>query len=135
RQVAVGVGAERLAVRGDERVAQRRQRGDVRLRDQQLARVGAAVELHGDRFAAPDQLGAALAEMLPAPPRQIARVSVGGTVPAFHRQDAEPVAGAEAVELERPRQRRYAWWIERIVELNRRATLLQVLAKRRRRFQ
>ena len=42
-------------------------------RQHQLMRIGAPLGPHGHRFAAPDQLGAALAEVAPAPARQVAR--------------------------------------------------------------
>ena len=80
----------------------------VRLGQQQLVRIGAAVVPHRDRFPTPDQLGAAQAEVAPAADGELRRPPVGRAVPAFHRQHAEPVADANAVQLERPRQRRLA---------------------------
>ena len=69
-------------------------------------RVGAAVMTDGHGLAAPNQLGAAPAEVLPAPDRQVARLAVGRAVPALHRQHAEPVADTHAIDLERLRERR-----------------------------
>ena len=89
------VGAEPgAAVTREQVLAQLHEVGLRRRTEAQLVRVGAAVVAHGDRLAAPDQLRAALAEALPAAPRQVGRAAVGRAVPAFHRQDAEAVAGA-----------------------------------------
>jgi hypothetical protein len=134
-EIAVRVRAEGLAVRGHERFAQRREIRLRRVGDDELVRIRAAVELDGDRLAAPDQFRAAQPEPLPAPPRQVARPPVARAVPALHREDAEPVARARAVQLERPRERRRRGWIERLVECDPRAALPQVLPKRRRRFE
>ena len=50
-------------------------------------------------------------------------------VPPFHRQDAEPVADADAVQLEGPRERRRGRRVERLVELERRPEGAEVLAE------
>ena len=56
--------AEALAVGGDQRVAEVAIAARVVVVDQELIGVGAAVVPHGDRLAAPDQLGPAQAEVL-----------------------------------------------------------------------
>ena len=66
----------------------------------QLMRVGAAIVAHGDSLAAPDQLRAAPAEVLPAAGREIGRLAVGRAVPPFHRQHAEAVADPHVTNLE-----------------------------------
>ncbi len=134
-QVAVGVGAEAFAVRGDERLAQPR---DPRLRARrhhQLVGIRAAVVLHGDRFAAPNQLRAADPEAFPSTARQIARLPIGRPVPSFHRQDAEPVADADPVELERTRERGRPRGVEDLVELERRSAGAETLPERVRRLE
>ena len=67
--------AELLAVRLDEALPEI---GEVRQRvgaDHQLVRVGAPVAADRDGFAAPDDLGAALAEAGPAAAGEIARMA------------------------------------------------------------
>ena len=86
------------------------------LADDQLVGVGAAVLADGDGFAAPDQLGAAQAEVVPAPSGQLAGPAVERAVPAFHRQDAPAIAGAQAARLERPGERRGRRRLQRFVE-------------------
>ena len=76
----------RCAVGGDELLPQSGQRALGAFGDQQLVRARASVVADGDRFATPDQLGAALAEMPPAPARQLARLAIRRAVPALHRQ-------------------------------------------------
>ena len=107
----------------------------VSARHHQLMRIRAAVVTHGDRLAAPDQLRAADAEIPPAPARQIARLALARAVPAFHRQDAEPVADANAVDLDRLRQRRRRRRGKLVVERQRDAAVLEMRAKRGRRLQ
>ena len=84
-EIAVGVRAEALAVRGDERLAQRRRSPAASAASStQLIGIGAAVVLHGDRLAAPDQLRAAeRRNALPAPARQVARLAVGACRPSL----------------------------------------------------
>ena len=89
-------------------LAQARDLFPGRVADHELRGVAAPVGTHGRRLAAPDELRPALTEMDPAPPRQLARRAFGRAVPAFHRQDAETVAGPQAVGLERTRERRRA---------------------------
>ncbi len=115
-EVAVRVRAEALAVRGDELVAERGERRLVALRHEELVGIGAAVVPHGDGFTAPDELGAARAETLPAAAGQIARLASGRSVPPFHRQDAETVADPHGAIDERLSKRRLRRRHERIVE-------------------
>src|SRR5688572_1773553 len=70
-----------------------------------LIRIRAAVALHGERFAAPDQLRAALAEVLPPPQRVFGRLAVGRAVPALHRMDAPAIADDEVADINRRRER------------------------------
>ena len=58
-----------------------------------------------DGFASPHQLRAADAEVPPSSSRQVGRFAVLRAVPPFHRQDAEAVADAHAVDLNRLRER------------------------------
>ena len=63
--------------------------------------------------------------------RQVARLAVGGAVPAFHRQDAEAVADAAAVDIDRARRAATsAGAAERLVEVERDTALRQVRAER-----
>ena len=78
---------------------------DVVIDHAELIRVGAAIALHGEGFPAPDQLRAALAEMLPATKRVLAGRAVGVSVPSFHRMDAPAVADDETTDVQRLRQR------------------------------
>ena len=87
--------------------------------DAQLPRVGPTVGRHRHRLAAPDQLGAALAEALPAAPDEVGRPAVVGAVPPLHRQDRPPVADPapgqpDRFEAQRPGQRTVE--LERLVD-------------------
>ena len=57
-----------------------------------------------DGFASPDQLRAADAEVPPSSARQVGRLAVLRAVPPFHRQDAEAIADAHAIDLNRLRE-------------------------------
>ncbi len=104
-------------VRFDKPGAQRGQRGQVRLADEKLVRVGAPVVPHGDRLAAPDQLCAARPEARPAPPGEVAGFTVRRAIPALHRLHAEAVADGEAVcEAVGLRERRIRPGLQRLVE-------------------
>jgi hypothetical protein len=129
-QIAVRVRSEALAMRGDELLAQGGNRADGARRDQQLMRIRAAVVADGDGFPAPHQLRAARPEVTPAPMREVARLAVARAVPPFHRQDAEPVADANAVHIDRASKRRCRRRRELVVERERDAASLQVRAKR-----
>jgi hypothetical protein len=105
QQVRLGGHPEDLAVRFDERLAEPREGAERRLSDHELVRIGPPVHAHGHRFAAPDQLGPAPPEVAPAAHGQLRGLPGRGPVPALHGQDAEAVADARAVHLERPRER------------------------------
>ena len=98
-EISVRAGAESIAMRRDQLLAQPRDRRQRARRQQQLMRIGAAVMADRHGLAAPDQLRAALAEILPAAGRQVARFAVGRAVPAFHRQHAEAIADADIAQL------------------------------------
>ena len=89
----------------------------------------------GDRFSTPDQLRSADSEVAPAPAREIGRLAARRSVPAFHRQDAEAIADADAVDVDRLCQRRQRGIRKFVVELERDATSFEVGAKRGRCFQ
>ena len=104
-QIAIGVRIRSVAVSRNQLVTKA---GDGRLRrgrQHQLIRIGAAVVANGNGFATPHQLRAADAEVPPSPAGQLARLAARRAVPAFHRQDAEAVADANTVNLNRLRQR------------------------------
>ena len=129
-QVRIGIGSEPIAMRRHKRDAQVRDRALGGAGQEQLVRVRAAVLPDGDGFTAPDQFGAACPEMPPAPDRQIARLTVRGPVPAFHRQDAEPVADADAVDLDGARERAVRAFGCAIVERQRNPDGAEVLSQR-----
>src|ERR687897_1955228 len=84
------------------------ERGDRRLRlwgEHQLIRIGSPVGANRNRFAAPHELRAADAKIPPAPARQIARLPIRRAVPSFHRKNAESIADADAIDLNRLRER------------------------------
>ena len=72
---------EPLAVRGEQFLAQRRQSSAIRGNRQGLMWVRSPVRLHRRRFAAPDQFGAAQAEVPPAAKRQFGRRAVAAGRP------------------------------------------------------
>ena len=129
-QIGVGVRAESLAMRGHQLLAQAGDRRQVPRRDQQLMRIGSSVMTDRKRFAAPDQLRPARPEIAPSPPREIARLAVRRSIPALHRQDAEAIADADAVHLDRLRERRLRGRGQSIVELQRDARRRQMCAER-----
>ena len=100
-----GVAALGLQMRGDQRIAQSGDVAERVLLQAELARVGAAVGPHGDGLAAPDQLGAAAAEIGPAPGGVLGGAAIGGAVPAFHGQHAEAVGQGAAEHFFGPGQR------------------------------
>ena len=106
QEIVGRVRAKPFAVRADELVAQRTDRPLRALVEHQLIGIGPAVVAHGNRLAAPHQLGAALSEVAPAAAREIAGLAIRGAVPPFHRQDAEAVADDRAVDLQRLAERR-----------------------------
>ena len=68
--------------------------------DEELARVRPPFGDDGGRFA-PDELGAAGAEALPAAEGQFARAAVQGGVAALHGVDRQPVARGERADAQR----------------------------------
>ena len=128
-EVVGGALAEARLVGRDEVVAQARQRLPGRGADHELAGVRAAVVAHRGRLAAPDELRAGEAEVPPAAAGQLGRVAVGRAVPALHGQDAEAVAGAQAVGLERAGEGGVGGRRERVVEGERDAARLEVPAE------
>ena len=64
------------------------------------------IGLHGGGLAAPDELGAAAAEVAPAAERVLAGRAVAIGVPAFHRMNAPAIADAAAGDRHRLGQRR-----------------------------
>src|SRR5436190_4078262 len=80
-----------IRVRFDEFGAQGREVVDGRRVDHELTRIRASVVDHCDRFAAPDELGPALAEASPSPPDQVGDGAVRPAVPSLHRQHREAV--------------------------------------------
>ena len=90
----------------NEGFAQCGDRGSGRPRQEQLIGIRPPVLSDRDGFPTPDQLGAAPAEVAPAPFGQIARTAAGVAVPTFHGKDAETIAHTNAVERKRIRQRR-----------------------------
>ena len=128
-EVVRGALSEARLVSGDEVVAQARQGLPGRGADHELAGVRPAVVAHGGRLAAPDQLRAREAEVPPAAAGQLGRVAVGRAVPALHRQDAEAVARAQAVGLERAGEGGVGGRRERVVEGERDAARLEVPAE------
>src|SRR5437588_271075 len=63
------------------------------------ARIGPPIGAHSNSLAAPNQLSAAFAEAAPTAKRVFARPSVGFSVPALHRTDADAVTNRHALEL------------------------------------
>src|SRR5262245_50082907 len=106
-----------LFVRLDERLAQRADGALGRGGQHQLIWIRPALGTDGHGFPAPDELRAAQPEPLPPPEREIAWTAVGGSVPAFHREDREPVAHAHALRLERRAERRLACRRELTIEV------------------
>src|SRR5690349_12275555 len=73
---------------------------------QNLVGVGASLRPYGRGLASPNQLGAAAAEVSPAPQRMLAGHAGGVAVPTLHRMDAPAVADREIADPQRRRQRR-----------------------------
>ena len=128
-EVVRGALPEALLVGGHEVVAQAGERLPGRGVDHELAGVGAAVVAHGRGLAAPDQLGAGEAEVPPAAAGQLGRVAVRRAVPALHGQDAEAVAGPQAVRLEGASEGGVGGCRERVVEGERDAARVEVPAE------
>src|SRR5439155_4436979 len=90
--------AEAALVLLDERRSQGRDRGFRAVEEQELVGIRASIVAHRNRLASPDQLGAALPEAPPATQGEVGRLALPGPVPAFHRENAEPVSDSPAVE-------------------------------------
>ncbi len=88
--------AKTLAVCSDQLAVKVFQPRQGVLGDQQLMRVGAPVCTHCHCLPTPHQLGAAQAEILPAPQGKLGRLSTRRAVPAFHGQAAETIANHPA---------------------------------------
>ena len=88
-QVAAGPVAFLVGV--DQAIAQLAQGFLSCLAGKQLVRIRAAFVAHGYSLAAPNQLGAALAEVAPAPECQIGRFARLRAIPPLHGKNAEPV--------------------------------------------
>ena len=97
---------EVLGVGVDEQLAQPGDVGQGLLGHDELAGAAPALGADGDRLGAEDQLGAAQAPALPAPPGEVGGPAVGRAVPALHGQDGEAVADGAAVQRERLGERR-----------------------------
>ncbi len=76
----------------DQGPAQISQRRHGILCDHELIGICTPLRQHGSRFTTPDQLGTAVSEPLPPPCRQFCWATVRGTVPPFHRLNAQAVA-------------------------------------------
>jgi hypothetical protein len=107
-QIVLSSGAESLDMCGDQLLAQPRDRRERALIEHQLVRIGATVVANGDGFTTPNQLRAALAEVLPAPDGQLARLALAGAVPPFHGKHTEAIAEADTADLKRFSERRRA---------------------------
>lgn len=101
----VVVAAERVPVRLATFLDQASQRGEVFLVNQQLPRVGPALVENGGSLA-PQELGTAGAEPLVAAIGQLVGLAVEGAVTAFHRLDAQGVAGGQRADRHRGEQGR-----------------------------
>ena len=86
------VRARRGAVLLDEQLTQPREVILSVRAAEELIRVGPALVPDRDRFAAPDELRAARAEVAPAAARQLRGAAFGRAVPALHRVNGEAIA-------------------------------------------
>ncbi len=78
-------------------LAQNNESRQVGFDDHELVRIGTPVRADSCGFTAPDELGAALAKVPPAPKGVLAWQPIGSAIPAFHGVSAEAVADAEAI--------------------------------------
>ena len=125
----VGGVAEAFAVGRDEGLAQAGDGGQRGFVEQELVGVGAAIVADGDGLAAPDELGAAEAEALPAAGSQLCGPAVEFAVPALHGQDAPAVADGAEVGVEGLGEGRSGRGQQRIVERQVGADALEVGAE------
>ena len=121
--------ARRRDVRLDQTFAQPGDAGQRMPGDHELPGIGAAVGAHRAGLAAPDQLGAALAEALPAAHGVLARAAVGFAVPALHRMDAEAVADGHALDGKRLGEGRIRPRLDDVVARHREAERRHVVAE------
>ena len=82
----------------------------------ELVGVRPPVVPHGERLAAPDERRAAHAEVLPSTPRQFGGPPLRRPVPAFHRQNAEAIAGREPATRAGTGERRAAVGLHVLIE-------------------
>ena len=122
-------GAELLAVRRQEDVAEFGHASAVFLACHKLVRVGAALGCHGECLPAPDELGPAAPEIPPAPARQIARLAVFSPIPPFHRLNGKAIADADAAGVRGLGQRGRGCGFDLVVAGQFRAQMGQVGAK------
>jgi hypothetical protein len=113
-----------------QRLAQTREITTSVLVDQKLIWVCATLVKDGNRFASPDEFGAASSEILPPPKRQLARSSVRGAVPSFHRVDRESVPDLCAVQPQRLSERRIGSIAELSIAGNREVVFAEMTLKR-----
>jgi len=90
---------------------------------------------NGHGFAAPNQLRPAEPKVFPPSPRQVGGFAARGTVPSFHRQDAEAVANLARRSLDGPRQGRVITGFHRLVKWHFNAQFVEPLQKIVRRFE
>ena len=117
--------SEALLMRRDQATPQLLDGGEGLFIEQQLMRVGTAIRANGNSLAAPDQFGAALSKMLPAPGGQVRGPAVGGAVPSFHRQHTKSIPDWKTVELIRLLERRFRAVAQLAIEAYRRTELLR----------
>src|SRR5262249_11106137 len=108
--------SEALMMFSDEHFAQVGEVGEGVVAEEQLIGISPAIGADRDSLAAPDELGSARPEALPAAARQLARSAVARAVPALHRQDGETIADGRAVHFARLGQRRFRAMTQRLVE-------------------
>src|SRR5690606_14582339 len=82
----------------------------------ELVGISASFGDDGYRLAAPDQLGAAPAEVAPAPLGELTRIAVGGAVPAFHGEDREAITNVATADFQRPGEGGFARRRNHVVE-------------------
>src|SRR5215468_10813091 len=65
------------------------------LRNHELIWIGAAFVINGYSFSAPDQAGSRLPEAFPPAQSEFSRIPIGGSVPAFHGLNGNPIANSQ----------------------------------------
>src|SRR5579883_2195264 len=127
--------AKALAMLSDKRFAQLSEIGERLVIQKELMGIGPAVVADSDGFAAPNELGPACAETLPAPARQLAGPALARAVPALHRQDGKAIADGDYVHNARPFQGRIRAVKQLLIERDVDAQSGQMSAKIRGGFQ